>query len=814
MPNNIVRAGRSLRQHSITWHLIALAAAIIIPAILFGALMIQLYASGERHRVQRDASQRAQALMEAVDRDLAIVTAQLTVLSQADSLQVDDLGGFYRRARRAAQEFGYHMVLSNPAGQQVVNTRAAYGAALPRMAEPASIAAVIRSGTPLISNVFIGAVAKQPIYAIYVPVRINGQIRYVLTASLPLSRIYDIVRRQNLPEQWSAAVADGNRILVARRFENETYAGKPGQNLPHLPPGEGGIFRGINVAGIDVIAPYYQSSLSGWAAGIGVPVSVLEAPVQRLIWPLIGIAALISAVASLFVAVIGKRTADALKSLVAHASDVDGSGGRTLATPVAEVNEASVSINKAWRELAAAQKALNASDELLRQALSIGKSYAFQWRADTDEVNRVGAEEVLGVPLPRTQSAYLAQVDAKDRHRLKAVYAGSVETPAYHTEFRFRRPGGEWIWLTEHGLNLFDAAGKLAQQTGIVADITESKKASVALRESQALLQLAADAAGVGTFDYDVAAKTTLWSDKMKELAGLAPSDPPPRRFISELVHREERAAVLKAMRECLDPQGNGVFNLTYRVIRRNDGHTRWLLVRGSTLFSDESEGGKRPLRHSGIAVDVTETREAEEIQKLLIKELSHRVKNSLATVQAIANQTSRRTVSKDDFVTTFTARLQSLARAHALLTQSNWQGTDIVDIVREQLTFAGHDSRIVPSGPRIRLSSQYSLQMALVMHELGTNARKYGALSVPGGKLEITWRVSNKVGNLWLLLDWVETGGPPVKTPKSKGFGSALLERSFSAGGETQVEYRREGLVCKIRLPMEQATQADPQAA
>jgi two-component sensor histidine kinase len=231
-------------------------------------------------------------------------------------------------------------------------------------------------------------------------------------------------------------------------------------------------------------------------------------------------------------------------------------------------------------------------------------------------------------------------------------------------------------------------------------------------------------------------------------------------------------------------------------------------------VFSDEENGRRRPVRHLGIAVDITESKQAEETRTLLVRELSHRVKNTLATVQAIAGQTSRRVASKEEFVRTFTDRLQSLARAHTLLTQSNWQGADIGDIVREQLTFAGADSRIVLNGPPILLSAQYSLQMALVLHELGTNARKYGALSVPKGTLEVTWRLSSEAGRRLLILDWRESGGPRVKAPKSKGFGTMLLERSFSAGGEANITFKKDGVVCQIRLPLEPAAEAEPQAA
>ncbi len=206
----------------------------------------------------------------------------------------------------------------------------------------------------------------------------------------------------------------------------------------------------------------------------------------------------------------------------------------------------------------------------------------------------------------------------------------------------------------------------------------------------------------------------------------------------------------------------------------------------------------------SKVARDISERKRAEETQRLLIDELNHRIKNTLATVQAIASQTLRRTSSPQAFVTSFNGRIHALARAHGLLTGSSFQGAEVLQLVRDQLMLGGEDdNRIVWSGPSLVLDAQVALHLALVLHELGTNARKYGALSSPRGKVEVSWELVAHGGRN-LILVWQESGGPPVTAPSSHGFGSILIEQSLQAhGGQVSTTYAESGLNCRINLPL-----------
>ncbi|WP_129791093.1 response regulator [Sphingosinicella sp. CPCC 101087] len=199
--------------------------------------------------------------------------------------------------------------------------------------------------------------------------------------------------------------------------------------------------------------------------------------------------------------------------------------------------------------------------------------------------------------------------------------------------------------------------------------------------------------------------------------------------------------------------------------------------------------------------LDVTERKRAEETQRLLIGELNHRVKNTLASVQAIATQTLRHSSGPSEFAPIFIGRIHALARAHSLLSGTTWKGANLRDMVEAQLQIGTIDAaRLDVSGPDLDLAAEPALHLALVLHELATNANKYGALSNSVGKVQLGWRVENDM----LEIDWIEIGGPPVSPPSRRGFGTALIERSIKAErGTSHASYGPEGVHWKLRLPI-----------
>lgn len=211
------------------------------------------------------------------------------------------------------------------------------------------------------------------------------------------------------------------------------------------------------------------------------------------------------------------------------------------------------------------------------------------------------------------------------------------------------------------------------------------------------------------------------------------------------------------------------------------------------------------------MLVDITDRKHAEEQQALLIRELHHRVKNTLATVQAIVGSTARAVDNIEDFKTALFGRIQSLSKTHLLLADE-MRAANFEDILRSELDAFddGSSERIVLRGPKVPLTSQLAVSLGMTVHELTTNAAKHGALSVFGGKVEVTWTVTIEAARRMLAFDWVESGGPPVRIPERKGFGSRLL--AFVLPGQIQaqttIDYPPAGLRLHCELPLPAETQ------
>jgi len=239
--------------------------------------------------------------------------------------------------------------------------------------------------------------------------------------------------------------------------------------------------------------------------------------------------------------------------------------------------------------------------------------------------------------------------------------------------------------------------------------------------------------------------------------------------------------------------------------LRGRDGQWRWFLSRALPLRDDNNQ----VVRWFGTNTDVTEMREAEERQRLLVNELNHRVKNTLATVQSIARQSMRNAESMAEFEDKFTARLLALSNAHNLLAREIWQGAPLADVMHEVLDpfrTQGGPERITLSGPLVTLKPAAAVIIGMVFHELATNAAKYGALTKDAGRVTITWK-TGRSDNEGPIVDivWQETGGPPVAPPRRRGFGSRLSGQGFAqeTGATVDVDYEPAGVVCRIRMPL-----------
>ena len=212
-----------------------------------------------------------------------------------------------------------------------------------------------------------------------------------------------------------------------------------------------------------------------------------------------------------------------------------------------------------------------------------------------------------------------------------------------------------------------------------------------------------------------------------------------------------------------------------------------------------------RPVGLVVSAVDVTDRFEGEQTQRLLMRELDHRMKNTLQVVQAVIRRTARTQRSIPQFETALLGRVGAMSRAHDLLAQERWIGADIATVVRQEAAIFDAGSAIRLAGPPVRLNPRAALSIALAIHELGTNAAKYGALSVSAGTASAGWSIDRTEDEPYLVLRWEESGGPRVAAPQGRGFGSMLIERSiaYELDGKATMDYREAGLTCTIAIPL-----------
>lgn len=315
------------------------------------------------------------------------------------------------------------------------------------------------------------------------------------------------------------------------------------------------------------------------------------------------------------------------------------------------------------------------------------------------------------------------------------------------------------------------------------------------LRQTEQKLEVALQAARMGTWAIDFATSELTTSELCRKDYGWPVSQPMTNDDLLRLIHPDDRMLREKLIGSALAARQD--LEVEYRVIRP-DGETVWILVRGRADYDDNGA----PVRAQGVSLEITDRKRAEERQRRLVAELNHRVKNTLAIVQSLALQTHRTTDSPVAFMDALNARVRALAKAHDLLTENSWEGAMLKDVIGRTLDPYAADWRLEIAGPPVKLNAETAVALNLAFHELVTNAAKYGALSAPGGAVAVTWIIDRSLVPEAIEIVWSEQGGPPVKQPTRRGFGSHVLEAGLAheLDGVVTLDFRREGLVCTMR--------------
>ena len=452
-----------------------------------------------------------------------------------------------------------------------------------------------------------------------------------------------------------------------------------------------------------------------------------------------------------------------------------------------------------WDFLAKAGEALARDDEFFRGVLDVLPAALYL----TDAAGRITYYNEAAASLwgwrPELGTAEwcgswkLFWPDGRSMNHADCPMAVAVKEkrPVLGMEAVAERPDGTRVPFLPFPTPLFDRSGTLIGAVNLLVDITDRKRAEQVAQRLASIVESSDDA----IISKDLCGIITSWNEGAKRLFGYT-AEEAIGQSVTLLIPEEridEEPGILQRIR-----RGERIEHYE-TVRRRKDGS----LVNISLTVSPVKDTYGRVVGASKIARDISERKRAAELQKLLAAEMKHRIKNSLATVQALASQTLR-TVSLEE-KEAFISRLHAIANAHDLMTAETWDRVSLRSVVTQAIEpfRADQAARISTKGPEgIWLGAQMSLLLAMALHELGTNALKYGALSNDSGCIEISWEPQAQSD--LLIVSWRESGGPSVEMPEHQGFGSRLIQRAMESGmGKAQLDFHRQGLVCTLEISL-----------
>jgi len=333
----------------------------------------------------------------------------------------------------------------------------------------------------------------------------------------------------------------------------------------------------------------------------------------------------------------------------------------------------------------------------------------------------------------------------------------------------------------------------------LAALFAERRQHEAVLEESEARLQEALAAGAVMAFAWNPRTGLSQRSENAVQILGFDPQQTLTAAQFLARVHPDDRARFKAHVHKVR--VDNPSYSVTFRFIRP-DGREVWLEETSRAEFDTTG----RMVRLKGLTRDITRRKQAEERQDLLIAELDHRVKNVLARVVVVAMHTRQGSGTMDEFVRALAGRIQSMAAAHSLLSQSRWCGVGLTDLIRHQLAPYTTEANTTIGGPDVMLASAQTQAVAMVIHELVTNAAKHGALSRASGRVAVSWDRAGPDTAAMLTITWREVGGPPIAAPVQSGYGSSLIRDLIphELGGTVDLIFPSDGACCKITIPLE----------
>ncbi len=799
---------------SIRTYLNALVLAVLFPLLALATVLAINYAGSQRRVIETERTDVIHNLAFLLDQEVDAVRSSLRVLAVSPELKSGRLDLFNQHTG-AAFDQDTAIVLSRPDGT-IALASGDRKDALERYPADSHFSTVF-GGSTHISGLRTDATGKPTSFMISVPVFVDRKVAYALTAEVHLDRLQLLFAKSGLRPHWLGAIVDADGRFLARSVAAEQFVGsRARRSAVNAARGadESGSFEDASMEGLSTSNTFRRSESTGWTVFVAVPTRILHAPISEAykFMGLVGSALMALGLGLAYL--LADRINSGARHLTSAAFDVVA--GRDVApveyrvtefSQVAKVFEYASSI-AAERKLD--EQRLIESDE--RQRLALDAAAFATWDVDVQTGNAVWSSRLYGflgfAHDPAVQPNIQMWLDCLHPDDKARVMSNTLRARDAHepdvAEYRIiRADTGEIRWMRSNGKFHYDSDGKPKRLIGVIRDVTDRKFMELSLRESELQYRSALTVGRMGSWETNFVTRVRHWTPEAQSLFGLSLPDGlgsvgGNADELYSALHPDDRAAYekLNTLAHSTDQ-----FAVAFRIIRPG-GEVVWLAGRGQVMARANDGSCARLVC---VMADVTEQKLAEQHVRFLLREMSHRSKNLLAVIQSLAGQTIRSSKSMADFQSHFERRLQGLAASHDILVDQNWQGATLAHLVRKQLApFVDPDSdRVVIEGPAIDLNAAAAQTVGLALHELATNAVKYGSLSVPGGMIAVRW--SREPDNPQILaLDWRETGGPLAAPPARKGFGHAVIERMApaSVGGRVVLEYLPTGFHWRLTIP------------
>lgn len=771
---------------------------VALPVVLLTAWLISSIGDLDRSRASHYALQMVRGVTADLDRDFHRNVSTMRALASSPALADGDLQAFFNQAYDIHKSTKLHILLRSLDGRQLLNTRVPIGTALPNSPFSASDQSALTTQQPTLSDLVVGAVAKSWVLGLSIPVIVDGKPQYLLTTSIEPDYIFGILSSTPRDPGWIIAVSDSAGRLIARSAEHDAHVGLMiHPDVRKWSEGGEGVLRTLALAGHEVLRGYKWSQSSGWLVGAFVPLHVIQAPLHRL-WRLLALVAItLAAIAVPLIIFLGRQISE---PIVAAAKSAKRLGRGEIIEPIdshlREANNLSRALAAASHDLQERGRALAENEARFRSVFE-QSAVGFEQVALDGRIVDVNARLCAMLGYTREEcleKTFKTLTHPDDWASEDELIAGLLrnEKPHYEIEKRFITKAGDPIWVRVTSSLVRDANGQAVHRISVVEDVTERRKARETAARLAAIVQASADAVlscrPSGTIETWNPGAAKLFGYTADEIVGRPVSQINPADKMAEL--DGSIAAVMRGETISIDT-----------VRQHKDGSPIDVALTAVPIMTAGWVTSISITMH-----DIRERKRHDTHISLLNRELAHRVKNTLAVVQSIANQTMRSSPQPEAFRVAFQGRLQALAAANDLLMETSWAGAELEGFMDKQLAplMPRSSRQLHKRGPAVIVPAELSIPLGLALHELGTNAIKYGAWSASGGQVDLSWELKEATEGeeTRLIVTWRERFGPPPVPSTRRGFGSTLIERGIP-GAVVERRFDPEGLFCRLDLPI-----------